>query len=247
MIGERLLFCCVERGRVALGVELVRDEAVRPLAATPARRRARRAARGRRAPAGSRAPPSRRCPASSGSTTPFWIRRAPRDAAICLEPGDELRAEATTSLVGMHEPVDPPQLAAVVERPEGDHSLAVEEDERVAREVERLPFRLEVVERVLGRRRRATARTRSRARRRRARRRRPAASARKGLVCAIEVDHLGSPRAPLPLRALRRLHRPRACREPAGRLHRRARPDERGDAGARAGDESERDRLLPAA
>ena len=48
----------------------------------------------------------------------------------------------------MHVCVDSPQLPAVFERTEGDHLFAVEQDERVACEVERLPFRLEVAERI---------------------------------------------------------------------------------------------------
>ena len=67
-----------------------------------------------------------------------------------LEGGDELRADAAALRLGMNVCIDPPELTPVVERAEGDHPLAVEEDERVALEVEGLPLRLEVAERILG-------------------------------------------------------------------------------------------------
>jgi len=49
-----------------------------------------------------------------------------------LEGGVEPAAEAATLLVGMHVCLDPPQRATVIERPESDDALAVDDDERIA-------------------------------------------------------------------------------------------------------------------
>ena len=149
MIGESLLLRCVERDRIAVRVEFACDEPVRPLRRLRCRvevdpELAKDALRPVAEPFEQAMPGL--VPLCDGVLDPPGAARG----GCRFEARGELAAEAAPHFLGMHVSVDPPQLAAVVEGPEGNHAFAVQDNERVACEVERLPFRLEITKGVPG-------------------------------------------------------------------------------------------------